>query len=145
MMVEAIAPGSPESSQPRPADLPAMGISQQIRYGVQIATHIAGTGRKEVQFLDVRMRTGEDGSKQLIVDVQNTGDIWFRPAFSAEVFDAGGSSRGTFRGQFFRMYPRTSVRHRIDIGDLPQGEYTVVLIVDAGGEDVFGAEYTLTL
>lgn len=145
MMVEAISPGSPESSQPRPAALPAMGISQQIRYGLQIATHITGTGTKDVRFLDVRMQTNEEGSTQLIVDVQNTGETWFRPAFSAEVFDAKGDARGTFRGQFFRMYPRTSVRHRIDLGDLPRGEYTVVLIVDAGGEDVFGAEYTLTL
>ena len=144
-MVEGIAPGSPESPQPRPAEQTTMGVSQLIRYGVQIASHITGTGKKDVRFLDVRVRAEEDGSKQLIVDLQNAGDLWFRPTFSAEVFDDSGNSKGVFEGSLFRMYPGTSVRQMLDVGKLARGTYTVVFIVDAGGEDVFGAEYTLTL
>lgn len=145
LMVEGIAPGSPESPQPRPAEQTTMGVSQLIRYGVQIASHITGTGKKDVRFLDVRVRAEEDGSKQLIVDLQNAGDLWFRPTFSAEVFDDSGNSKGVFEGSLFRMYPGTSVRQMLDVGKLARGTYTVVFIVDAGGEDVFGAEYTLTL
>ncbi|MBE0558177.1 MAG: hypothetical protein IH628_13170 [Proteobacteria bacterium] len=112
---------------------------------MQIASHVAGTGRKEVRFLGVRVQTETDGSRQLIVDVQNVGDLWFRPSFSAEIFDGSGNSMAVLKGSTFRMYPETSVRQRIDLGTLPRGKYTVVLILDAGGEDVFGAEYTLTL
>lgn len=144
LMVEGIVPGSPESSKPAP-DQNQMGISQLIRYGVQIATHIAGTGKIEARFLDVRAQTDRDGSRLLVVDIQNIGDLWFRPTFSAELFDASGASKGVFQGSQLRIYPGTSVRQRVNLGNIPRGTYTIMMILDAGGEDVVGAEYTLTL
>ena len=145
LMIEGVAPGSPESSAPRPADRNTMGISQLVRYGLQIASHITGTGKKEVRFLDVRIQTEPGGSRLLIVDVENVGEVWFRSGFSAEIFDSSGNSKGTFQGSAFRMYPGTSVRQQINLGGLSRGKYTVVLLLDAGGEDVFGAEYSLML
>ena len=144
LMIEGIVPGSPESSKPAP-DRNQMGISQLIRYGVQIATHIAGTGKIEARFLDVRVQTEEDGTRLLVVDIQNIGDLWFRPTFSAEIFDASGASKGIFQGSQLRIYPGTSVQQRINLGKIARGTYTVMMILDAGGEDVVGAEYTLTL
>jgi hypothetical protein len=41
------------------------------------------------------------------------------------------------------MYPGTSVRQRIVLPDLPEGEYRALVVVDAGGDDAFGAEYTI--
>jgi hypothetical protein len=145
LMIEGIGPGSRESAQHNAPDRGGMGISQLIRYGIQIASHIAETGSKAVRFLDVRLEDGPGSSKELVVDILNTGESWFRPAFSAELFDASGNSKGVFKGSTFRMYPETSVRQRLSLGVLPRGKYTVVLMLDAGGEDVFGAEYSLTL
>ena len=145
LMIEGVAPGSPESSKPAQPDQNRMGISQLIRYGVQIATHIAGTGKIEARFLDVRVQSEQDGSRFLVVDIQNVGDLWFRPTFSAEIFDASGASKGMFQGTQLRIYPGTSVRQRINLGKIPRGTYTVMMILDAGGDDLVGAEYTLTL
>jgi hypothetical protein len=143
LMVEGIQKGSAESSLPQKDKKAQMGIMQTIRYGIQIATTILNTGSKKIQFVGATIVTKPDGKRALQVDIENIGEIGMRPDVSVEFFSEQGTSVGKFPGVKYRIYPGTSVRQLIDISTVPQGSYKVLVAVDAGGDDIFGAQYTL--
>jgi hypothetical protein len=143
LMVEGIAKGSAESAVQKDPKKTQMGIRQTIRYGIQIATHIAGTGTKKINFVDTKLIPNEKGKRFLQVDVENTGDLWIRPDVYVELFNEKGVSKGKFSGVRYRLYPGTSVRQMIELTSVEPGSYKALVVVDAGGEDVYGAEYTL--
>ena len=142
LMVESVPPGSPESSI-RNGDSTRLGLFQNIRYAIQIASHVANTGEKMVRFLDVRLTKHDGGARVLQVDIENSGSLYMKPDVTVELFGANGQSRGRISGGKFRMYPGTSVRHLISLDEIPPGTYKALIVVDAGGQDVFGAQYTL--
>jgi hypothetical protein len=144
LMVEAIPSGSAASTLKKPKKT-EMGITQTIRYGIQIATHIANTGTKKIRFVNVQVVKKEKGERILQVDVENTGEVGIRPDVYTELFDNQGKSLGKFSGNKYRIYPGTSVRQLIDISKVAPGTYKAIIVVDAGGEDIFGANYTLKL
>ncbi len=142
LMVEGIEKGSAESAHPAKKKQVAMGIRTSLRYGVQIATHIARTGTKTIKFLQTQLLPGPDGTKQLSIDIEDNGTLGFRAEVSVELFNGKGESAGKFSGTKSRMYPGTSVRQTINLGKLPPGSYKALVAVDTGGEDIFGAQYT---
>jgi hypothetical protein len=143
LMVEAIPRGSPESTLPRADKKAEMGIVQTIRYGIQIVTHIANTGTKKINFVGVQLVPKEKSGRILQVDIENTGEIGIRPDVYVELFDEKGVSRGKFPGTRYRIYPGTSIRQQIDLSSVAPGTYKALIVVDAGGDDVFGGQYTL--
>jgi hypothetical protein len=143
LMVEGIQKGSAESSVRAKDTKAQMGIMQTIRYGIQIATTITNTGTKKINILDHKVIKKEDGKRILQIDIQNTGEISMRPEVYAELFDAKGTSLGKFSGSKYRIYPGTSVRQAIDISKVAKGTYKALIVIDAGGDDVFGVQYTL--
>jgi hypothetical protein len=143
LMIEGIAKGSAESAAQKDNKKPQMGIRQTIRYGVQVATHIAQTGTRKIDFLDAKLVTKDDGKKFLQVDIGNSGEVWVRPTMYVELFDDKGVSKGKFPGVAYRLYPGTSVRQMIDLSSVATGLYKALVVVDAGGEDAYGAEYNL--
>lgn len=143
LMIEGIAKGSAESAGNKDPKKSQMGIRQTIRYGIQVATHIAQTGTKKISFLETKLLPNENGKRMLQVDIENAGDLWIRPDVYVELFDEKGVSKGKFPGVRYRLYPGTSVRQLIDISSVSAGSYKAIVVVDAGGEDVYGAEYTL--
>lgn len=142
LMVEGIPKGSPESSGVRNRKA-EMGIMQTIRYGIQVATHIAGTGTRAIEFKDPKVTTSEDGKRIFNVDIENTGTLGIRPDVSLELFNQQGISQGKFPGVKYRIYPGTSVRQTIDLSSVSPGSYKALVVVDAGGEDIYGAQYNL--
>lgn len=142
LMVEGIQKGSAESSIPQKDKKAQMGIMQTIRYGIQVATTIASTGAKKIDFLAVAIDT-VGGKRSLRIDIKNTGDIGIRPDVTLQLFDAQGVQIGKYPGVRYRIYPGTSVRQVIDVSTVPQGTYKALVVVDAGGDDVFGGQYTL--
>ncbi len=141
LMVEGVPRGSRESTiQSRE---PQMGLTQILRYGIQIATHIAQTGTKAVKFLQAVLVKKEDGKRFLQVDIEDTGTLGIRPEVYVEVFDATGKSLGKFPGARYRMYPGTSVRQTIDLSSVPAGSYRALVVLDAGGDEAYAAQYTL--
>jgi hypothetical protein len=142
LMVEGIQKGSAESSLPQKDKKAQMGIMQTIRYGIQIATTIANTGTKKIEFLGVAIDT-TGGKRALRIDIKNTGEIGMRPDVTLQLFDMQGAPLGKFPGVKYRIYPGTSVRQLIDVSSVPQGTYKALVVVDAGGDDVYGAQYTL--
>jgi len=143
LMIEGIGKGSAESTAKKDPTKTQMGIQQTVRYGIQIASHIAQTGTKKINFVDTKLVAKDDGKHFLQVDVENTGDVWMRPEMYVEVFDDKGNSKGRFPGIRYRLYPGTSVRQSIDLSSLEKGAYKALIVVDSGGDDVYGAEFNL--
>jgi hypothetical protein len=143
LMIEEIPKGSAESTVRTTPSREEMAISQNIRYGLQIATHIAGTGTRKIGFKDAKLTTGEKGLKTLRLDIENTGELGVRPEVYVELFNQAGASVGKFHGSRYRIYPGTSIRQWIAFPDIAPGEYKAVVVVDAGDDDVFGAQYSL--
>lgn len=142
LMIEEIGKGSPESSVRE--NTTQMGLAQVLRYGIQIATHIAGTGKRAIEFRDIQLTTRQDSTKVLEFSILNTGTLWIRPSTYVEIFDSTGASRGRIPGKEFRLYPSTCSRQSIGMPQLPPGGYKALLVIDAGGDEAFGAEFKLT-
>jgi hypothetical protein len=142
LMIEGIPKGSPESSGAR-AKKAEMGIMQTIRYGIQIASHIRNTGKRLVAFNDPKLVVDEKGKRIFQVTIENTGELGFRPEVYLELFNERGISQGKFPGVRYRLYPGTSVRESIDVSSVPQGKYKALVVVDAGGDEILGAQYEL--
>jgi hypothetical protein len=148
IMVELLPPELPATPTPGGQDDGKFSVSLRtvVRYAIQIVTEIGKTGQPVPQLKNPRLVLTEDGAQhQFQVDIANNGSRWFRPRVWMEVYDRNGSLVGRFEGGERRLYPGTSVRQRINLGALPAGEYTAILILDGGDSEVFGARYTLTV
>ena len=143
LMVEGIQKGSAESSLPQKDAKAQMGIMQTIRYGIQLVTTIPRTGTKKIQFKSTKIINKEDGKRILEIEIENIGEIAMRPDVYVELFNEQGASLGKFPGIKYRIYPGTSVRQSIDVSSVAVGTYKALIVIDAGGEDVFGSQYTL--
>lgn len=143
LMLEEIPAGSPESSLRPAGTRPTMGVRQTIRYGLQIATHLAGGGKRVIEFSNPHLTVTPDSARALQVDLTNTGTLWMRPDVTVQIFDRQGTQVAKATGSKYRIYPGTCVKQTIPLPTIPPGEYKVLLVVDAGEDDAFGAQYTL--
>lgn len=145
LIVEGIPKGSPESGLQKPNQRAQMGITQTIRYAVQIITNIRFTGNADIRFLGTKIETREQGARYFLVDIENRGERGVRPEVYLELYNETGSLKGKFSGVRMRIYPGTSIRQSFEITDVPKGTYRALVVVDSGGDDIIGAQYTLTL
>lgn len=143
VMVEAVGGDSPEAAGRRSGRV-EVGIRTSVRYAVQVATHLAG-GSRLVDFARVAVVPLPAGGRALELDVANAGERGYRLDLSVELFDAEGAPAGKLAARRGLLYPGTSLRQRFDLPALPPGSYKALLVADTGGDEVFGAEYTLTL
>ena len=139
-MVEEVPESSPESSLA--GDVPQVIITQIIRYGVQMITHIEETGQRKLEFLGTKL-VREEEKRFLHVDVGNVGQRWLRPFLWVELYDDAGRYIGRFENNRRRIFPGTSVRFRVDLSGVPRGFYQGLVVADCGGDDIFGANITL--
>ncbi|MEZ4702385.1 MAG: hypothetical protein R2834_18780 [Rhodothermales bacterium] len=117
---------------------------RDVRQSVQIATHIAGTGVTDLTFLGVDVRD-ENGMHVMTADVENTGDVVIEPSIWVELYSASGDLVERRQAEPTRLYPGDSLRHRLPLDTLGAGIYEALIVVDAGGDNIFGAQYTLDL
>jgi hypothetical protein len=143
IMIEPIPPGTAESGSAGQKNV-AVGVSQVLRYAVQVVTHIGITGTSQLRFAHIQVTT-DGGRKLLVVDTENTGERWLRGTLWADIYDAAGKHVGKYDGGKQRMYPGTSVRYAVDLSTLPGATYKALIVVDCGGDNVFGANTTLSL
>lgn len=143
LMVEGIDPVLAGAAS-RPRARVQVGVRTAVRYAVQLATTIEGTGTAEVRFVSARAFADTTG-KVLELEVSNPGTLAYRPELRVELFDAAGNRAGTFSAQRGLVYPGTSIRQRFELGRLPAGDYQALVVGDAGGAEVFGAQYRLKL
>jgi len=143
LMVEGIGEEHPEAAiQPEEGKV-QLGIRTVIRYGIQMVTHIGDTGSRKLKFTGAKLLPKEGGGRILEIDLENTGERWLVPLLWVELYDEQGRYIGKFDSSKLRIYPGTSVRHRIDLSSLPGGKYKTLVVADNGDKYVFGAQYTL--
>src|SRR4030042_2553626 len=143
LMIEEIPESSPESSQTEEIK-PQVGITQIVRYGIQMVTHIEDTGERKLKFLETKLLRQTE-TRVLQVDIENTGERWLRPHLWVELYDDAGRYIGKFENERKRIYPTASVRFNVDLSGVPQGVYQSLIVADCGGDDIFGANLTLKL
>ena len=116
------------------------------RYGVQIATTFDRNEMNEVKIaIDNPNLDAYEDKKVFRVDIENQGNILIKPNVWLEVFDAEGSSLEVIHATAERLYPETSRRFSFDLQQLKAATYKGILVVDCGGDDLFGANYTFQL
>lgn len=119
-------------------------VSPAKRYAIQVITHIGGTGNFQLDFVGTRFLL-EENKRFLQIDVKNSGQRWLRPALYVEIYDRSGEYVSKSEGGKWRIYPGTSVRYRVDVSNLPPGEYNAMIIADNLDEHIFGMEYSLRI
>jgi hypothetical protein len=119
-----------------------IGVQTVLRYGIQIVTDVGETGTWDIRFQDKRL-VENNGHKVLEMDVENIGERWLSPYLSVELYKADGTQAYRFEGQQLRIYPGCSVRHRVDLVDVREGKYKVLVLLDNKDEHIFGAQYEL--
>jgi hypothetical protein len=143
IMIEAVPEESPESTINPETGEPQYSVLQVMRYGVQVATHIAETGESNLALPDSRLVQLENGEFAFQVVIDNTGSRFLHPNLWVELYDSDGAALGRREGSKNRIYPGTSVKHQIPLGAMQMGEYRALVIIEAGDDEVFGAEYRL--
>jgi hypothetical protein len=142
LMVEGLPMGSPESAAEKKEKKPSLGITQIMRYAVQVVTHIGDTGTRKIKFIQTKILKEKD-ARILQVDVANDGERLLRPQLWTELYGPDGTSLGRYQGEQYRIYPNTSKRFRIDISKVPVGTYKALVVADCGENDLIGIQYTL--
>jgi hypothetical protein len=117
-----------------------MGIQTRIRYGIQIVTNIGDTGVRRIEFQNKKLLS-QDGKTILQMDIANVGQRWLSPVVWVEVYDQTGTNLGRSESDKKRIYPGCSVRHKIELTDIPPGQYQALIVADNGDDYVFGAKY----
>ena len=119
-------------------------IRQVFRYAIQIVTNIEDTGSRLLKFLKPSIQKDEE--KQFLnVDVENIGERMLYAICGVELYDENGNHIRNIEGGTRRLYPDTSARFPVDLTDIETGKYKALVIQDCGGDDVFGAMYTLMI
>lgn len=139
LMVEERDPPRPVGS----AGEMEAGVTQVLRYAIQIVTDIGDTGSRAVRLVDKMLTLTADGHRTFHVDVENTGERRLRPFVWIELYDADGTRLGPYQSERKRIYPGTSARYSVDLSDVPSGSYQAFVVVDNGDEHAFGAQYGL--
>jgi hypothetical protein len=143
VMIEAIVAGSKDSRRPPNARV-QFGLSVTTRYGTQIATHFGNSGASKLAFDCLTATSDSSGMRRLQYDFINTGQRAHRFAMSMELYNEAGElvkKASQVRGL---LYPGTSARQNFEVGNIPHGTYTAVLVADAGGDQVFGGQFKVT-
>ena len=142
IMIEPVDPSSPEfSSGGKEIQL---GVRQVLRYAVQVATTIGSTGTVQLKFAGMRL-AADAGKRNLRIDVENTGERTYRATVWADLYDEKGVYVGQFAAGDRRLYPGTSARFAVDLTGVADATYKALILVDCGGDNVFGANVNLVL
>lgn len=119
-------------------------LTAVTRYGVQIASDMGDTGKRELRFSNPRLVESK-GGKFLAVDVGNTGERSLNPQISLDLHGAQGGAVKKVTGNRQRLYPESSARFQLDVTAVPAGTYRALVTADGGGDDVFGSQFELTI
>lgn len=139
LMVEGVPKVAPAQQRKQ---RPEVGLRQAIRYGVQIVTNIGDSGSRKIKILDKRLLR-DAGRRLLRLDIANTGERWLRPVVWVNLVDSAGRRAGRFTGIRKRIFPGSSVRHDIELANVPPGAYKAVIVIDNGDDYVFGAQHKI--
>lgn len=123
-----------------------VGISANIRYAVQVVTHLQKSGVRRLTIKSGKLGPDVEGrGPDLVLEIANTGERATRFDVTTELYDSQGTVRARMQQSRGLTYPGTSLTHRVGFGKLPSGTYRAVVVIDAGTGSLTGAQYTLKL
>ena len=140
VMIEPISPSSREAAEPLPER--TVRLKQIVRFGLQVITEIGDRGKSDLAFANARLLEEADG-RRFAVDAENRGQRWIRAQLWLELYTADGAPVGKFDGPKKRLFPGTSARFDVNLGDTPPGKYIALVVADGGGDNLFGANVEL--
>jgi len=145
IMVEPIRPISEQEPKRLENDQIGVGVRSVVRYAVLMVTHVGNTGTRGLRIVERTMDQAKD-KRLLQLHVENTGERLLRCKVWADLYDQEGRYIGRYgREPEYGFYPGCVVQAQIDLTEVPPGAYKALVVLDAGGEDVFGAQYDLQL
>lgn len=145
IMVEPLSPVEAAGASALKKGQVRAAVTAVTRFGVQVASEIGSTGTRELRFAHPRLVKGKDGKAYLAIDVRNTGERTLRPQLSLELHDAKGAQRQGLPVGAQRLYPASAAQFQMDVSAVPKGTYRALVTADAGGDDVFGSQFDLTI
>lgn len=143
VMVEPVSETSPESTKEEKGKV-KVGIQTIMRYGIQIITNFSDAGERKIRFLDKKL-ISQDRKRVFQFDIENIGERSLSPVVWVELYNKDGINIGRFESSRLRIYPGCSVRHKVDLTDVPKGWHKALVVADNGDEYVFGAQYDLEM
>ena len=143
LMVEAVPESSPESVLGEPSQ-PQVAIRQVLRYAIQLITNVGTGGTRALKFSSIRLLQETD-KRVLAVEMENTGEQMLIGRLWTELYDSGGKLVTRLDGEQKRLYPGASSRFALELVGLQEVTYKALVVVDCGGDDVFGASVKLVL
>jgi hypothetical protein len=141
IMVEPVI--QPYNVEPQ-KDKTVLGVQTVMRYGIQVSTHIAGTGKKLIKVTSKSLVETDDGAV-LRLTLANEGDTLVNPEIWVQLFSENGAPLGRFEGESKRIYPDCSVRLDILLKGIGVGKYTALVVAEMKDEDVIGFRYNLSI
>lgn len=133
-----------------------VGITPVFRSAVQVINRI-GNGQAALDAIAHGFKPVVDGKGQPVmknnqevldprrffVGIKNTGTKDLSTEVSVEVTNAQGDTVYSRTGNRTRLYPTTSSDFFFDLSSVNPGNYHVFVMMDAGGDDMFGAHYNV--
>ena len=114
-----------------------IGVQMNLRYGVQLISHIGETGNKMIEIGNIE-KSDKDGVKSISFDSINIGERSISTAIYAQVYSNEGKYLGRYEGKRKGTLPGCSINTSIDFPTLENGKYRMQIIADGGGNNVFG-------
>jgi len=121
-----------------------LAVQQVRRYGIQVATHISGTGAPAIDILSTDLSRQEDQTA-LTVAVENTGTRSASPSAQLELYDEAGELVTEEQTSSKRVYPGTSAQYQVDLSGVSSGSYQVLLVLPMEEADPIGRQFTVDL
>ena len=120
-------------------------IRRQIQYGIQMVTHIANTGVKDISVEDTWVEADEEGKTNFYAVLRNKGTLGFKSDIAIELYNEQGQSNGKIDGMPAFIYPGCAVLKKIELPELASGTYPSLLLVDGGADALFGMQVNLDI
>ncbi|MCF7929185.1 MAG: hypothetical protein K9L68_10335 [Spirochaetales bacterium] len=125
-------------------DEDSVGVNAGVRFGVQIITNIGQSGTRSLDFTNTAIHKGEEYST-LSVYIANTGERKLSAFPYIDVYHSTGNYAGRLESRRRGIFPGTSIRVRFPLEGLETGSYKAQVVADCGGNDLFGAVYSIKI
>ena len=121
-----------------------VGVITVVRYAVTIITDVLG-GPHAIE-LGQRQLVATSGSPMLELELINHGRYLEKPSVFVEAQRVGGETPPVrINAPVKALYPNSTARVEVPLGDLPQGQYSLLLVADIGDGSPIGAQYAVEL
>jgi hypothetical protein len=125
---------------------------QNIRYAFQIISNMEEKpANANISIKNIKLFKSQDNHRILQFDAENNGLRLIKPEAYAELFNStsgfkiNNEGKDKFFSRKMTLAPNCSARFLIDLGILTYGLYKIQIIIDGGGEDIWGQQFNIKI